>query len=55
MVVSSPTSATMYMLGMALSEIVFALPAIIILALLAVLFIKTTLIGAISRYSPSWP
>lgn len=47
MVVSSPTSAFMYMLGMALSEIIFSLPAIVILTILAVLFIKTTIIGAI--------
>ncbi len=46
MVVSSPTSAFVYMLGMAISEIIFSLPAIIILTILAVLFIKTTLIGA---------
>jgi ABC-2 type transport system permease protein len=47
MVVSSPTSSFMYMLGMALSEIIFSLPAIVILTILAVLFIKTTMIGAI--------
>ncbi len=47
MIVSSPTSAFIYMLGMAISEIIFSLPAIIILAVLAVLFIKATIIGAI--------
>ncbi|HIH50417.1 MAG: ABC transporter permease [Candidatus Micrarchaeaceae archaeon] len=47
MVVSSPTSAFMYMLGMAVSEVIFSLPAIIILTILAVLFIKVTIIGAI--------
>lgn len=47
MVVSSPTSAFTYMSGMAISELIFSLPAIIILTVLAALFIKTTLIGAL--------
>jgi ABC-2 type transport system permease protein len=46
MVVSSPTSVTTYMVGMALSEIVFVIPTLIVLAVLSVLFIKTTAIGA---------
>ncbi len=46
MVVSSPTSAFIYMLGMAISEVIFSLPAIVILTILAVLFIHTTIIGA---------
>ena len=45
MVVSSPTTAFVYMLGMAISEIVYSLPAIVVLAILAILFIKTTIIG----------
>jgi len=38
-------------LGMALSEIIFSLPAIVILTILAVLFIKTTMIGAITIFA----
>lgn len=51
MVVSSPTSAFMYMCGMALSEVIFSLPAIAILTILAVLFINTTAIGAITIFA----
>ncbi len=50
MIVSSPTSAFTYMLGMAISEIIFSLPGIIILAILAVLFIKTTIVGGIIMF-----
>ena len=45
MVVSSPTSAFMYMAGMAISEIVYSLPAFIVLIVLAFMFIHTTIVG----------
>src|SRR5271157_1151231 len=48
MVVSSPTSAATYMLGMALSEIVFVIPTLLVLAILAVLFVHTSIMGAIT-------
>ncbi len=47
MVVSSPTSAFMYMTGMAISEIVYSLPAFIVLIVLAFMFIHTTIVGAL--------
>ncbi len=39
MVVSSPTTSKIYLLGMALSEIVYSLPALVILALLAAVYV----------------
>lgn len=48
MVVSSPTTPFIYMLGMAMSEIVFSIPALIVLAILSAIFVKTTLIGALT-------
>src|SRR5271155_3240719 len=45
MVISSPTSARMYLLGMAISEVVYSLPAIAVLVVLAGLYINTTVIG----------
>jgi ABC-2 type transport system permease protein len=50
MIVSSPTSAAIYMAGMALSEIVYSLPAFIVLTLLAALFIHTTLLGYLTIF-----
>lgn len=50
MVVSSPTTALIYITGMAISELVYSLPALVILAILAVLFIHTTLLGAIEIF-----
>jgi ABC-2 type transport system permease protein len=44
MVVSSPTSAKMYMGGMALAEIVYSIPGIAILIALAAIFIQPSLI-----------
>jgi ABC-2 type transport system permease protein len=44
MVVSSPTSAKLYMGGMALAEIVYSLPAIVILVVLAAIYIQPDLI-----------
>ncbi len=48
MVVGSPTSATIYLTGMAISELIYALPALILLAILAVLFLSLTPFGIIS-------
>lgn len=45
MVISSETTSGIYLLGMALSEIVYALPAIIVLSVLAAIFIHTGLLG----------
>jgi ABC-2 type transport system permease protein len=47
MVVSSPTSAFTYMIGMALSEIMYALPSLIILSVLAVLFLNLGILAAL--------
>lgn len=46
MVVSSPTSAFTYMLGMAVSELVYSIPALLVLTVLAILFIKATVVAA---------
>jgi ABC-2 type transport system permease protein len=48
MVVSSPTNAATYMMGMAMSEIVFVAPTLLVLLILAMLFMKTTAIGALT-------
>ena len=45
MVVSSPTSWQVYMFGMALSEVVYALPALVVLVLLAYYFMNLTASG----------
>jgi ABC-2 type transport system permease protein len=47
MVVSSPTSWQVYMFGMALSEIVYALPALIVLVALAYYFMNLTASGVL--------
>jgi ABC-2 type transport system permease protein len=44
MVVSSPTSAKLYMGGMALAEIVYSLPGIVILVALAAIYIQPDLL-----------
>lgn len=44
MIVSSPTSARMYMVGMALAEIVYSIPGIVILVALAAIFIQPSII-----------
>jgi len=46
MVVSSPTSQLTYMIGMALSEIVDSIPALLVLGVLALVFIKPTIMQA---------
>ncbi len=50
MIVSSPTSAAIYMAGMALSEIVYSLPAFVVLTALAALFIHTSLLGYLTIF-----
>jgi ABC-2 type transport system permease protein len=45
MIVSSPTSQSSYMFGMAIAEIIYALPALVTLTILGVLFIKMTLLA----------
>ena len=45
MVISSETGPGIYLLGMALSELVYALPALCVLAILAVIFIHTSIAG----------
>jgi ABC-2 type transport system permease protein len=47
MVVSSPTTQFTYMSGMALSEIVDTLPALLVLGVLALLFVHPTLVQAL--------
>ncbi len=47
MVVGSPTSATVYVAGMALSELIYSSPALVILALLFVLFVHIELVAII--------
>ncbi|MCL5438167.1 MAG: ABC transporter permease [Thermoplasmataceae archaeon] len=47
MIVSSPTGAGTYILGMAISEIVYSIPTLSVLVILNVLFVKTTLTGAL--------
>jgi ABC-2 type transport system permease protein len=46
MVISSPTSQFTYMVGMALSEIVDSLPALVVLIALALIFIKPNIVQA---------
>ncbi len=48
MVVGSPTSASVYLIGMAMSEIIYALPALILLIILSALFLHLTLFGILA-------
>jgi ABC-2 type transport system permease protein len=48
MVVSSPTSWQTYMFGMALSEIVYALPALLVLIVLAYYFMNLSALGVLT-------
>ncbi|MGI0100194.1 MAG: ABC transporter permease, partial [Candidatus Micrarchaeaceae archaeon] len=50
-VVSSPTSALVYMLGMAVSELVYSIPALVVLTILALIFIKATALGALILFA----
>ncbi|BAB60211.1 ABC-2 integral membrane protein [Thermoplasma volcanium GSS1] len=47
-VVSSPTTASVYLVGMAISEIVYSIPAISVLGILAYFFIHTSAIGVLT-------
>lgn len=48
MIVSSPTSPAIYLIGMALSEIVYSVPALIVLVILTALYVHITAIGALT-------
>lgn len=45
MIVSSPTSSRMYLLGMSISELVYSLPVLIVLAVLAALYLNASVVG----------
>lgn len=47
MVVSSPATWQVYVIGMATSEIVYSIPALLVLGILAVIFVHTTLVGLV--------
>lgn len=47
MIVSSPTSAWVYLVGMAVSEIIFIVPSLAVLLILAFIFIHATLLSAL--------
>jgi ABC-2 type transport system permease protein len=48
MVVSSPTNWQTYMFGMAISEIVYSLPALVVLGVLAYYFIQLSVVGIVA-------
>jgi len=48
MVVSSPTTWQVYMFGMALSEIVYSLPALVVLVVLAYYFMSLSAVGVLT-------
>ena len=48
MIVSSPTTWQTYMFGMAISEIVYSLPALIVLLVLAHYYVQLSAVGALS-------
>lgn len=50
MIVSSPTPASVYVLGMAISELVYSIPTITLLVILNIIFVKITLIGGITIF-----
>ncbi len=45
MIVSSPTTSLIYIIGMALSEIVYSIPTLAFLIVLNLIFVKTTITG----------
>jgi len=47
MIVSSPTSQSIYMFGMAIAEIIYALPALVTLTILIFIFVKMTFLAAL--------
>jgi ABC-2 type transport system permease protein len=48
MIVSSPTTWQIYMFGMAISEITYSLPALVVLVILAYYFMALTVVGALA-------
>lgn len=50
MVVSSPTGPGIYILGMALSQLVYSIPTIAVLIVFNILFVHFTIIGAITMF-----
>lgn len=50
MVVSSPTTAGVYLFGMAISELIFQIPSIVILLILAALFVHTGAFAALEVF-----
>jgi len=50
MIVSSPTSAGTYILGMAVSELVYSIPTITVLLILNFIFVKISVIGWITIF-----
>lgn len=50
MVVSSPTSASIYILGMAISELIYSIPAIATILILAFIYVHMTLLGAVYAF-----
>ena len=51
MIVSSPTTASVYVLGMAISELVYSIPTITLLVILNLIFVKFTVIGGITIFA----
>ncbi len=45
MIVSSPTTSLVYIIGMALSELVYSIPTLAFLIVLNIIFVKTTILG----------
>ncbi len=45
MIVSSPTTSLVYIIGMALSELVYSIPTLAFLIILNLIFVKTTVVG----------
>jgi ABC-2 type transport system permease protein len=51
MIVSSPTTQSIYMFGMAIAEIIYSLPALLTLSALSFFFVKMTLLAALGFVS----
>ena len=47
MIVSSPTKAWVYLLGMGISELIFILPSLVVLLILTFLFIHVSILGGL--------
>ncbi len=50
MIVSSPTSALVYLVGMAISEVVYSIPALAVLIVLAAVYVHATLLGIVAMF-----